>query len=366
VAEPVGYEEQLDVGGARLRFSACTGGAWGSLAKEKVQEGPPAEWAAPAVPPGHYMRCTVLSCSGLDSGSKGNDGKADPVCRLTLRDEWGRTLKTVSTRGKEAKAKAKPKAKAKAKAGAKAGGAPQPDVEWDEAFTFAGVVNPCLCTLSVNVLDAGGDQGKRLGETVLPLGTLAAKPGPQDFEPDIAGYFWSSKVKLQIDNMGRWGNGPAEENRLYMMIKSARGLPTHVGTLFRDKTDPYIHVKLKGPDGSVLQSKMTKPKHDAGSDAQWDEELVFENIVNPAACSLYITCWDKDSASKDQLLGHTEMQCGVLRCSSEYTAFDGTTLGGTCKLNFSMHTGGAWGNKEPGPVPEEVATGGAKACCSLM
>jgi len=369
VAGPTRFEERLDVGNANLKFSICTGGAWGALTEEKMKEEPPAEWMGPpAPPPGHCMKCRILSATGLASGSKGNDGKSDPICRLTLRDEWGKTLKTVLTQGKDARAKAKPKAKAKAKAkaGAEAGGGPKPDVEWDEAFTFLGVPNPCLCTLSVNVLDAGGDQSKRLGETTLPLGALAATSGPQDFEPTIAGHFWSSKVKLQIDNMGTWGNGLPEDSKLYMKITGAVGLPTRVGTFIRDKTDPYIHVVLKGPDGTVLQSKMTKPKPDAGSDPQWDEELVFENIVNPAACSLYITCWDKDSASKDQMLGHTEMQCGVLNCSSEYTAFDGTTLGGTCKLNFSMHTGGAWGNKEPGPVPEETAAGGAKACCSLM
>jgi hypothetical protein len=371
VAEPMQFEETLDIGNGKMKFSICTGGAWGAITEEKMKKEPPAEWKGPpAPPPGHHMKCRILSATGLASGSKGNDGKGDPICRLTLRDEWGKTLKTVSTKGKDAKAKAKAKPKAKAKAGAEAGakakGGPKPDVEWDEGFTFAGVPNPCLCTLSVNVLDAGGDQSKRLGETTLPLGMLAAKPGLQDFEPDIAGYFWSSKVRLQIDNLGTWGNGLPEENKLYMLIKGAVGLPTHVGTLVRDKTDPYIHVDLKGPDGTVLQSKMTKPKPDAGSNPQWHEELVFENIANPAACSLYITCWDKDSASRDQMLGHTEMQCGVLNCSSEYTAFDGTTLGGTCKLDFSMHTGGVWGNKEPGPVPEEVATGGAKACCTLM
>jgi hypothetical protein len=271
VTEPVPYEEKLDVGGASLKFSVCTGGAWGALTEEKIKEQPPAEWVGPPTPPpGHYMKCRILSASGLASGSKGNDGNGDPICRLTLRDEWGKTLQTVSTKGKEAraKAKAKPKAKAKAKAkaGAKAEGGPTPDVEWDESFTFAGVPNPCLCTLSVNVLDAGGDQGKRLGETTLPLGMLAARPGLQDFEPDIAGYFWSSKVKLQIDNMGTWGNGPPEENKLYMMIRGAVGLPSHTGTLVRGKTDPYIHVDLKGPDGTVLQSKETKPKPDAGSD----------------------------------------------------------------------------------------------------
>mmetsp|Transcript_33795 Transcript_33795/g.88535 ORF Transcript_33795/g.88535 Transcript_33795/m.88535 type:complete len:268 (+) Transcript_33795:107-910(+) len=262
----------------------------------------------------------------------------------------------------DANAKAKPKAKAKA--GAKAAdGSSKPDVEWDEVFTFVGVSNPCLCTLSVNVLDAGGDCSKRLGETTLPLGMLAAKPGLQDFEPHIAGYFWSSEVKLQIDNMGTWGNGMPEENKLHMMIRGATGLPTRVGTLVRSKPDPYIYVDLKGPDGAVLQSKQTEPKTDAGSDPQWDEELVFENIANPAACTLYIACYDS-AIGTDTKLGHTELPVGGLSCSSEYTAFDGTTLGGSCKLNFSMHTGGTWGNKEPGPEPVDAA--GAPACCSVQ
>jgi len=118
VPEPMPFEEALDVGGAKLRFSVCTGGAWGALAAEALEEQPPAQWAGPpTMPPGHYMKCRVVSATGLASGSKGGDGKADPVCRLTLRDEWGKTLKTVTTKGKEAtaKAKAKPKAKAKAK-----------------------------------------------------------------------------------------------------------------------------------------------------------------------------------------------------------------------------------------------------------
>mmetsp|Transcript_85836 Transcript_85836/g.243084 ORF Transcript_85836/g.243084 Transcript_85836/m.243084 type:complete len:270 (+) Transcript_85836:112-921(+) len=264
----------------------------------------------------------------------------------------------------DATAKAKAKPKAKAKAGAKAAdGSSKPDVEWDEVFTFVGVSNPCLCTLSVNVLDAGGDQSKRLGETTLPLGILGAKDGMQDFEEEIAGFFYKTKVKFQIDNFGLWGNGKPEENKLYVMIKGAVGLPAHVGSFIRSKeTDPYIQVDLKGPDGAVLQSKSTKgdPK---GSDPQWDEELVFDNIDQPAACTLYIVCYDA-AIGKDTMLGHTELPVGGLSCSSEYTAFDGTTLGGSCKLNFSMHTGGTWGNKEPGPEPVDAA--GAPACCSVQ
>ncbi|CAK0909699.1 unnamed protein product [Prorocentrum cordatum] len=257
--------------------------------------------------------------------------------------------------GKEAKKKAKPKAKPKAKAKAKTEKGPKPDVEWNEEFLFTGVTNPGLCTLSVNVLDAEGDQSKRLGETTLPLGILGARAGMQDFEEEIAGFFYKTKVKFQIDNFGSWGNGKPEENKLYVMIKGAVGLPTHVGSFIRSKeTDPYLQLDLKGPDGDVLQSKSTKgdPK---GSDPQWDEELVFENIANPAACTLAvadIVCYDS-AFGGDTQLGHTELPVGGLSCSSEYTAFDGTTLGGTCKLNFSMHTGGTWGNKEPGREPED-------------
>jgi len=363
VAEPMAFEEKLDVGDAKLKFSICSGGGWGVLTKEQMAEQPAAEWAAPAASPGHYMRCNILSATGLASGKKGNDGKKDPICRLTLRDEWGKEIKTFSTKGKEAKKKAKPKAKPKTKAKAKAEKGPKPDVEWNEEFLFTGVTNPGLCTLSVNVLDAEGDQSKRLGETTLPLGILGAKDGMQDFEEEIAGFFYKTKVKLQIDNFGSWGNGKPEENKLYVMIKGAVGLPAHVGSFIRSKeTDPYIQVDLKGPDGAVLQSKSTKgdPK---GSDPQWDEELVFENIDQPAACTLYIACYDS-AIGTDTKLGHTELPVGGLSCSSEYTAFDGTTLGGSCKLNFSMHTGGTWGNKEPGPEPVDAA--GAPACCSVQ
>jgi hypothetical protein len=340
VAEPMLFEEALDVGSARLKFSICTGGAWGALTKEMMKKEPLAEWVGPA-PPGHYMKCKILSATGLAR-------TADPICRLTLRDEWGKTIKTVST-----------KVNAKAKANAEKGW--KGDVHWDEGFMFADVVNPCLCTLSVSVFDAGGLSLKSLGETTLPLGTLAAKPGLQPIVADIAGDSWSSKVKLAIDNFGSWGNGQPEENKLYMMIKGAVGLPTHVGTLIRSEAGPYIHVDLKGPDGTVLQSKSTMPKTDAGSDPRWDEELVFDNIERPAACSLFIRCY-KGSVAEDQKLvccgaAVPELPCGVLSCSSEYTAFYGTTLGGTCKLDFCMHTGGTWGNKVPRQEPKDVAGG---------
>jgi len=364
VPDPVPFLGELDVGG-NLKFSICTGGAWGTITKEKMAEMPPVEWETPAAPPGHHMRCTVLSAIGLAAGKKGNDGKGDPICRLTLRDDQGVTIQTFSTKGKEAKSKTKPKAKPKAKAKGKAPEGPKPDVEWNEKFLFKGVPNPGMCTLSVNVLDAAGDQSKRLGETTLDLGMLAAKPGQQDFEQEIAGFFYKSKVKLQIENFGSWGNGKPEENKLYMMINSAVGLPTHMGTLFRSKTDPYVTVSLKGPDGTVLQSKSTTPKPDAGSDPEWNEELVFENVEYPAACSLYIACYD-DSMGKNQMLGHTELPCGVLNCSKGYTAFNGTTLGGYCKLDFAMHTDGTWGNKEPGPEPEDLDGGAKKECCSVM
>jgi len=164
--------------------------------------------------------------------------------------------------------------------------------------------------------------------------------------------------------MGAWGNGEKEQNKLYMRIDDATSLPHDVGTIIKDTTDPYVFVELKDDEGKVLAKKQSKILYNAGDNPSFNEELIFEDIEEPAGCSILITVWDKETSGRDKRLGHTEVSLGELPRTSEYVSYHGTTLGCVCKLNFALHTGSTWGNGTPVDVPEENAA--APQCCSMM
>jgi hypothetical protein len=369
------FAEPLEGGeGAILKFAVSNEDTWGNVGDEAVLA--TASKGLQPEPPhdGYYLKVNVLCADGLAAGSKGNDGKADPVCRITLRDEWGRAIKTVTTVSKtkpKPKAKAKPKSTGKAKARKKKQAAEKtesqkgPDVQWNETFEFRGIHNPGRCTMAINVLDGESqeDARKRLGEHVFVLGRLMATEGPQEFEEDIAGFFWKTTVKFQCDNLGAWGNGEKESNRLYMRIDDATSLPQDVGTIIKDTNDPYVLVELKDDEDNVLAKKQTKVLWNAGENPSFNEELIFEDIEEPSACSVFIRVYDKESFGQDTKLGHTQIFLGELPRTSEYVSYHGTTLGGVAELNFAMHTGGTWGNGTPVDVPDENAT---PQCCSTM
>jgi len=414
IRKPVGTEfsEKLEGGqGAVLNFAVNNEGTWGCIDDRALLTAAPEEGLkGEETHDGYYLKVNVLSCTGLSAGSKGNDGKQDPVCRLVLRDEWNNVIKTMMTAGKSKpkpapkaapKAKAKPKAKpkptgkaknrkankeeakkgnkakkAEPKKGAKGKGegpeekampAEKPDVEWNETFEFRGIYNPGRCTLSLNVLDGESEEetGKRLGEHVFVIGALDNKKGMQEFDEEIAGLFWKTTLKFQCDNLGAWGNDEnPENNKLYMRIDDATSLPFDVGTFFKDVPDPYVLVELKDDEGNVIDKKQSEVKKNAGTNPKFDQEFVFENIEEPAGCSIYISVWDSEIGS-DSKLGHTEVFLGELPMSSDYVSYHGTTLGGVCELNFALHTGGFWGNGAPVAVPEEKEEA-ANGCCSVM
>jgi len=392
------FLEPLEGGeGAMLKFSVSNEGTWGNIDDAALLTAAGNEGLQPEVPHGgYYMKVHVLSANGLAKGAKGGEGKNDPVCRLTLRDEWNKEIKTVTT---ACKAKPKPTPKAKAKAKAKANpkttgkaknrkakkaqkqqgqdGQTQetpaekppagPDVEWNETFEFRGIYNPGKCTLSLNVLDGDSneDSGKRLGEHVFVLGCLDAKEGLQEFDEEIAGVLWKTTLKFQCDNMGAWGNGETpEQNKLYIRIDDAVNLPQNTGTIIKDTADPYVFIELKDDEGNVIDKKTSEIKYNAGGNPQFDQKIIFENIEEPAGCSIYITVWDKETLGQDMKLGHTQIFLGELPRTSEYVSYHGTTLGGVCELNFALHTGGVWGNGTPVDVPEEKEE--TPQCCSVM
>jgi len=369
------FAEALEGGeGAILKFAVSNEGTWGTVDVEALLAAAPLGLQPEPAHGGYCLKVSVLSADGLAAGSRGNDGKADPVCRITLRDEWDRTIKTVTTVSKtkpkpKAKSKPKPTGKSKARRRRDAPEKPKekgPDVQWNETFEFRGIHNPGRCTMAINVLDGDSKEGagKRLGEHVFVLGRLMATEGPQEFDEEIAGFFWKTTVKFQCENMGAWGNGEKEHNKLYMRIDDATSLPSDVGTIIKDTNDPYVFVELKDDEGKVIAKKRSKILYNAGDNPSFDEELIFEEIEEPAGCSIFITVWDKETFGQDTKLGHTEVFLGELPRTSEYVSYHGTTLGGVCKLNFALHTGSTWGNGIPVDVPEENAA--APQCCSMM
>jgi hypothetical protein len=93
VAEPMPFEEKLDVGSAKLKFSICTGGAWGALTKEQM--------------PQERKVCDVVVVKGspeLSASTNGTYQKCDRTCNglptWVKRDEAGvEDLVLYSTRG---------------------------------------------------------------------------------------------------------------------------------------------------------------------------------------------------------------------------------------------------------------------------
>lgn len=265
-------------------------------------------------------------------------GKTDPVCRVTLRDEWGAVVKTFNT-------------KVKTDAGS--------NVTWNEEFVFTGFQTPSACSVSFNVVDAdnGGKSFDRLGETVFLLGRTAMRTGPQEFEEEIAGVIFKSKVKFHIDNGGLFGSGPEASNKLHLKVKSADGLSD--SGLFSHS--PYVYAELVGHDGTVLGHKQTAAHEITGGSSTWDEELVFDNIHLPAAAKLNLSVYSGMSK-----VGSTQLKLGKLDCSAGYIDFPGTTLGGAVRLDFAMHTGGTWGNKV-GATPVPGAKESQPGCsCNVM
>jgi hypothetical protein len=170
-------------------------------------------------------------------------------------------------------------------------------------------------------------------------------------------------LKFQCDNLGAWGNSedPAD-NKLYIRLDGATSLPFDVGTLFKDIPDPYVFIELKDDEGNVIDKKQSKTIKNGGCNPKFDQELIFENIEEPAGCSVHIQVWDAE-LGKDSKLGHTEVFLGELPMTADWVSYHGTTLGGVCELNFAMHTGGMWGNGTPVEVPVEKAD---TPCCSVM
>jgi len=369
------FAEPLEGGeGAILKFAVSNEGTWGTIDEEALLAAAPSGLQLEPAHDGYYLKVNVLSAEGLAAGSKGTDGKADPVCRITLRDEWNRTIKTVTTVSKttpKPKARSKPKPTGKSKA-RRRGDAPEkpeekgPDVQWNETFEFRGIHNPGRCTMAIDVLDGDSNEGAgtRLGEHVFVLGRLMATAGPQEFDEEIAGFFGKAIVKFQCENMGAWGNGEKEQNKLHMRIDDATSLPHEVGTIIKGTNNPYVFVELKDDEGEVLAKKQSKILYNAGQNPSFDEELIFQDIEEPAGCSIFITVWNKGTFGQDTKLGHTEVFLGELPRTSEYVSYHGTTLGGLCKLNFALHTGSTWGNGTRVDVPADPPP--HPNCCSMM
>jgi len=343
---PLEFELPLELkdSNATMKFSVCGTGLWGTA----LEGAKPGEWAAPKPPEtGHQMTVKIVGASGLSAitdkeQADGKPGKADPVCRVTLRDEWGKVFKTFTT-------------KVKNNAGA--------DVMWNELFMFKGFQNPGACTLCLNVVDAdnGCKSFERLGETSFALGRVAKKMGLQDFEEDIAGVIFKSKVKFQIDNRGCFGSGSQAENKLRVKVKKGKDLDVGDGGVLARmsfNSSPYVYVEVVDCWGKVLAKKQTAKKQADDGDVTWDEELVFDNIETPSACKLFLSVYEGMSK-----VGSCQIKLGMLESSSKYLDFDGTTLGGSGKLDFAIHNDGTWGHAEAAPVEKESQPG---CKCSVM
>ena len=137
-----------------------------------------------------------------------------------------------------------------------------------------------------------------------------------------------------------------EDDTLYVTVKQANSLRNAEGW-FSGKNDPYCIVKILDSAGGTLQQQQTSIKNEAGRDVEWNEDFVFENIVNPGASRLKLEVYDKDRYRIDDNLGEVVYHLGTLKCHPEPQEFKLALMKHPGKITFTLDNKGKWGYGKP-------------------
>lgn len=145
--------------------------------------------------------------------------------------------------------------------------------------------------------------------------------------------------------------------KLVVHVKNASGLRNTDGP-FAGKSDPYVILRLVDASGkTVAGPKQTGVKDDTLNPV-WNEEIVFEGLDTPAAYTLKLNVFDKDTflgtghldwLSSDDRLGDGAVDLGTLYKSKGFQekelVIERRKLGFVkAKLNIALSTLGQWGN----------------------
>lgn len=145
--------------------------------------------------------------------------------------------------------------------------------------------------------------------------------------------------------------------KLVVRVKNAIGLRNTDGP-FAGKSDPYVILRLVDASGkTVAGPKQTSVKDDTLNPV-WNEDIVFEGLDTPAAYTLKLNVFDKDTflgtgyldwLSSDDKLGDGSVILGTLYRNPGFQerelVIERRKLGlFKAKLNIALSTEGQWGN----------------------
>jgi len=148
-------------------------------------------------------------------------------------------------------------------------------------------------------------------------------------------------------------------NALVVHVNNATGL-RNADFPFGGLSDPYVVLRLIDPSGKTIAGpKQTSVKGDT-LDPVWNENIVFEGLDTPAAYTLKVNVFDKDTflgsgyldwLVSDDKLGHGQVDLGTLyntRAYQEKELIVERRKFGLFKarLYISLCTLGQWGNSE--------------------
>lgn len=211
--------------------------------------------------------------------------------------------------------------------------------EWNEEIVFRDIEFPCSKSLRMRVYDSDVLGDDKIGEIVIPLGSLR-KGGPQSFSETVSRKFLGLMARSTLNfDLTTDGWGMCEENTLQVHVQDAQNLDNTDG-VFRGKSDPYVYMTLEGcdPQRTSVKESDLNPK--------WNEDLIFEGIKNPGTQKLKIYIYDKDTVHDDKL-GCTEIDLGTLYNHRDPQPFNLVVqkhmLHKNSTLNLTLTTNG-WGN----------------------
>lgn len=145
--------------------------------------------------------------------------------------------------------------------------------------------------------------------------------------------------------------------KLVVRVRNASGLRNTDGP-FAGKSDPYVVLRLVDASGkTVAAPKQTSVKDDTLNPV-WNEDIAFEGLDTPAAYTLKINLFDKDTflgtghldwLFPDDKLGDGKVDLGTLYNTREFQdrelVIERRKFGFMkAKLNIALSTLGQWGN----------------------
>merc|ERR1719510_1653219 len=109
-------------------------------------------------------------------------------------------------------------------------------------------------------------------------------------------------------------------------------------------SDPYVYITLDGCDAQRTATVS------GSSDPEWNEELTFEGVENPASQVMSLRIYDDDWA-RDDKIGECVLDLGKVQAVDYPQEFDRIVDDGIftdATMKFTVQTDGSWGNPEGG------------------